>query len=80
MSWITLPADDATPALERLTLQYTKDGGEVPSIVAAMKPSPKALQAVLRMNYAVTFGGSSLGRETEELIATTVSAINDCFY
>jgi hypothetical protein len=54
--------------------------GEVPSVVAAMKPSPKALKAVLRMNTAVTFGGSSLGRRREEMIASTVSALNHCFY
>ena len=80
MSWIPLPANDATPDLERATRPYTKDGGTVPAVVAAMKPSPKALRAVLRLNYAVTFGGSSLGQRREELIATTISAINDCFY
>ena len=51
-----------------------------PAVVAAMKPNPAALQAVLRMNSAVTFGGSCLGQLREELIATTVSALNDCFY
>jgi hypothetical protein len=45
-----------------------------------MKHSPKALRAVLQMNAAVTFGGSTLGHRKEELISTTVSAINDCFY
>ena len=33
-----------------------------------------------RMNGAVTFGGSSLGRLREELIAASTSALNDCFY
>ncbi len=79
MSWVRLPGDTDTPELERVTRPYRAAGG-VPSVVAAMKPSPKALTAVLRMNSAVTFGGSSLGRRREEMIATSVSALNQCFY
>jgi hypothetical protein len=79
MSWLKLPGDTETPELERITRPY-REMGEVPSVVAAMKPSPKALKAVLRMNTAVTFGGSSLGRRREEMIASTVSALNHCFY
>lgn len=45
-----------------------------------MKPNPAALRAVLKMNQAVTFGGSSLGRRHEELIATAVLALKECFY
>ena len=81
MSWIDLPADDATPELKRATRQWlVKERRPVPSVIAAMKPAPKTLTAVVRMNTAVTFGGSVLGRRREELIATTVSALNDCFY
>ena len=79
MSWLKLPSDTETPELERLTRSYRKNG-TVPSIVAAMKPNPKALKAVLQMNYAVTFGGSVLGRHREELISSSVSALNQCFY
>ncbi len=80
MAWIELPDDDATPELSRLTKRYRAEGRPVPRVVAVMKPSPKALRAVLQMNAAVTFGGSSLGRRREELVATAVSALNDCFY
>lgn len=80
MAWIDLPADDATPELERATRIYRKQGRPVPSVIAVMKPSPKALRGVIQMNNAVTFGGSCLGRRREELIATSVSALNDCFY
>ena len=80
MSWIDLPDDDANPELERLTRPYREKGLPVPPIIAAMKPSPRALRAVLQMNQAVTFGGSSLGRRTEEMIATTTSILNDCFF
>jgi len=80
MSWLKLPADDATPEVERATRRYRKAGRAVPAVIAPMKLNPTALTSVLRMNMAVTFGGSALGRRREELIASAVSALNDCFY
>ncbi len=80
MAWIELPDDEATSELARLTKRYRAEGRPVPRVVGVMKPAPKTLRAVLQLNAAVTFGGSSLGRRREELIATTVSALNDCFY
>ena len=80
MAWISLPDDRATPQLTRLTQPYRDQGRAVPEVVAVMKPNPAALRAVLKLNYAVTFGGSELGRRDEEVIATAVSALNECFY
>ena len=80
MAWIELPDDQSSPALTRATAAYRNQGRDVPAVVAVMKPSPRTLRAVLQMNSAVTFGGSVLGRRDEELIATAVSALNDCFY
>ena len=80
MPFIELPDDEATPELRRLTKPYRDAGRAVPSVVAIMKQSGKALRGVMQMNHAVTFGGSCLGRKREELIATTTSALNDCFY
>ncbi|MCO4772870.1 MAG: hypothetical protein KDA24_22750 [Deltaproteobacteria bacterium] len=80
MPWIHLPDDEETPALERVTRPYRKQGRPVPAVIAIMKPNPKALRGVLAMNNGVTFGGSVLGRRREELIASVTSALNDCFY
>lgn len=81
MSWLALPPDDATPELERALRKWlVTENRPVPSVIGAMKPSAKTLKAVVRMHAAVTFGGSVLGQRREELIATTVSALNDCFY
>jgi len=80
VAWIDLPGDEDSPRLARLTRSYRAEGRPVPAVVAIMKPSPRTLRAVLQLNTAVTFGGSVLGRRTEELIATSVSALNDCFY
>lgn len=78
--WIDEPDDVATLELARVTRRWRDEGREVPAIMAAMKLAPNTLSNVLRMNNAVTFGGSVLGRAREELIATSTSALNDCFY
>lgn len=80
MPWLSLPDDEATTELARLTRSWRRDGQPVPGVIAPMKLNPRALRAVLQMNDAVTFGGSTLGRRREELIATTVSSLNECFY
>ena len=74
MVWIKLPGDEDTPELARFTKRYRDDNRPTPSIASVMKPAPRTLRAVMQMNNAVTFGGSSLGRKREELIATATSA------
>jgi len=80
MSWLTVPDDTATPELERLTEPWRRRTEQVPPVMAVLKRSPRAFEAVLGLNYALAFGASSLGRRREELIATWVSALNDCFF
>lgn len=78
--WIEEPGDEETKELSRLTKAWRKQGRSTPGIMAALKLAPKVLANVMRMNDAVTFGGSTLGRVREELIAASTSALNDCFY
>ncbi len=80
MPWIDIPADDATPEVTRATRIWREEQRPVPAVIAPMKHSPRTLRGVMRMNSAVTFGGSVLGPRREELIAAATSAINDCFY
>ena len=80
MPWIPIVEDDANSEVARAGRTWTGAGREVPGVIAPMKHAPRTLRGVMAMNSAVTFGGSSLGRETEEWIATAVSAVNECFY
>jgi AhpD family alkylhydroperoxidase len=80
MSWLTLPDDEETPELARLTAPWRERGQQVPPVIRVLKARPATLSAVLDLNYALTFGASSLGRRAEELIAVWVSALNDCFF
>ncbi len=49
-------------------------------VIRIMSISPKAMEAVQRLNASVTFGSSALTRVQEEAIATVVSATNHCRY
>ena len=80
MSWFRLPDDTDTPLLTRLTSIYRSEARPTPNVVAAMKLNPEAMRAILQLNRQVSFGGSMLGRFREELIATTTSGLNQCFY
>ena len=79
-TWIALPGDTETPDVSRVTKKWQKQGRPTPAVIAAMKVSPDTLKTVDRMNMAVTFGGSVLGRQREELLASLTSAVNECFY
>ena len=80
MSYISLPDDDASPELSRVVKGLLSPDGTLANILGSMKHNPKALRAVMQMNNAVTFGGSTLGRQTEEFIATVISSFAHCFY
>jgi len=53
-------------------------GLQVANIIKVMSINPRAMQAVMDMNSAITFGASALTRVQEEAIATTVSVANRC--
>ncbi len=51
-----------------------------PGIISVMSINPGIMEAVQRLNQAITFGASALTRVQEEAIATTVSVTNKCRY
>ena len=51
---------------------------DLANIIKVMSINPAAMQAVERMNGAITFGSSALTRVQEEAIATVVSVVNQC--
>jgi alkylhydroperoxidase family enzyme len=67
-----LLAEEYAAAVER--------AGKVFNIVRSMSLNPEVLQASMRMYRAIMFGPSPLSRQERELLATVVSAENECFY
>ena len=54
--------------------------GKVFNIVRSMSPNPEVLRASMGMYTAIMFGPSPLSRQERELLATVVSAENECYY
>ena len=67
-----LLAEEYAAAVER--------AGKVFNIVRSMSLNPEVLRASIEMYKAIMFGPSPLSRQERELLATVVSATNECFY
>ncbi len=57
-----------------------EENSDLSPVISVMSINPQAMEAVQRLNAAVTFGSSALTRVQEEAIATVVSATNHCRY
>ncbi len=81
MAWITtFPENQADRRLAEVYLNIRTRLGFVPNIMKSFSLKPELLDAVSRTFLTATFGGSSLTRVQEEMIATVVSSINRCHY
>ena len=67
-----LLAEEYDAAVER--------AGKVYNIVKSMSLRPDVLRASMEMYRAIMFGPSALTRQERELLATVVSATNECYY
>ncbi len=54
--------------------------GKVFNIVRSMSLNPAVLQRSMELYKAIMFGPSGLTRQERELLATVVSAANECHY
>ncbi len=55
-------------------------GGRLPNVLKVLGLNTKLIRAVTDLNSVISFGGSTLGRRGEEMIATAVSSANGCHY
>lgn len=72
--------DDATGPLAAEYDAAVARAGRVYNIVRSMSLRPGVLKRSMEMYKAIMFGPSSLARAERELLATVVSATNDCYY
>ena len=82
MSYIHIvPRDEAEGPLKEIYERLiSRSGGRLPLVLQSMSLHPDAIGAVIKWGETITFGGSTLGRVREELLATTVAVLNDCDY
>lgn len=59
---------------------YDKFNGNMANILKVHSLNPKSLEAHLDYYKVIMFGKSPLSRSVREMIATVVSATNECFY
>jgi len=78
-----IPLIDPEDATGGLAAEYdaaVKRAGKVYNIVRSMSPNPAVLTRSMELYRAIMFGPSPLSRQERELIATVVSAVNECYY
>ena len=72
--------DDADGALAEEYAAAVGRAGKVFNIVRSMSLSPDVLHASMELYKTIMFGPSQLTRQERELLATVVSATNECYY
>ena len=72
--------DDAEGALAEEYDAAVGRAGKVFNIVRSMSLSPETLHASMELYKTIMFGPSQLTRRERELLATVVSATNECYY
>jgi alkylhydroperoxidase family enzyme len=77
-AWIETVSE--TEAEGELAALYRQFGGRVANILKSNSPNPPVLGAHYNLYRAIMFGPSPLTRAQREMIATTVSLLNQCHY
>jgi uncharacterized peroxidase-related enzyme len=72
--------DDASGTLREEYDAAVARAGKVFNIVKSMSLRPEVLRRSMELYTAIMFGPSGLTRQERELIATVVSAANECYY
>lgn len=82
MAWIpTVKPEEATGLLKRQYETATRRAGKVYQILEIQSLRPRLLRASTQLYLEAMYcEDSKLTRAQREMIATTVSRVNDCFY
>jgi alkylhydroperoxidase family enzyme len=72
--------DEASGLLAEEYEAAVKRAGKVYNIVSSMSLRPGVLKRSMELYKAIMFGPSALTRQERELLATVVSAANECYY
>ena len=72
--------EDADGALAEEYEAAVERAGKVWNIVRSMSLNPLVLNRSIELYKAIMFGPSRLTRQERELLATVVSAANECYY
>jgi alkylhydroperoxidase family enzyme len=71
---------EATGYVSRVYRSTSRRGGEIDNIIQAHSLNPNALRALMSFYNGVMHGDCAISLRRREMIAVTVSRINDCHY
>ena len=81
MTWIkTIREDEAHGTIAKIYKGTTRSWGGVDNIVKAVSLNPSALRALMAFYNGVMHGDCDLTLAQREMIAVTVSVLNNCHY
>lgn len=84
MPWIQwVNDDDATGEVAGIYQAWKRahpGRPHMPEILKAFSPRPDLLQSIMDISYSLQFADGFLNRRQKEMIATLVSALNQCRY
>ena len=81
MAWIKVFSyEEATGLLKREYDKAIKRAGRIWNIVSIMSQNPRAMKGAMDFYGMIMMGDSPLSRAQREMLATVVSAENDCLY
>ncbi len=81
MAWIRVISDaEAKGDVKEVYEEVKGKIGRISPMLQAMSLRPEVLKRVHEMGNAIHFGGSSLGKQLEQMLAVVVSAANGCRY
>lgn len=82
MAWIEMVDEDkAEGKLKEVYEKITGRGSsKVAHILKVHSLNPQVLEDHLNLYKTIMFAGSNISRKQREMVATVVSAINDCHY
>jgi alkylhydroperoxidase family enzyme len=72
--------EDAEGILKEEYDAAVERAGKIFNIVRSMSLNPSVLHRSMELYKAIMFGPSELSRQDRELLATVVSATNECYY
>ena len=75
-----IDVDEADGLLKEEYDAAVERAGKVFNILKSMSLNPPVLRASMELYKAIMFGPSGLTRQERELLATVVSATNECYY
>ncbi len=81
MAWIHVVSEaEATGTVREIYDEIKAELGRISPMLQAMSLRPDVLRLVHDLGNAIHFGGSTLGRKREQILAVVVSATNRCRY